>query len=310
MLDIPEIGFQPSIKKHNVDLAILCDWIESSILFVDERLSQSDVIDMLCDIHIYQQKDFAAEKVKDAWNEIKRRLSWIHRAAPFSVQGRHIQRKATWEEALAHSFCLAVTCLQYYKPWAHQFGSNYIEQGELFEVFTKESLEALGWQVYRTGWASGSHMGNIQSIVTGIAECLNESIINETILSLYDNAKDEQLDIVCYLPFTDRRGGKPVYFMQCASGERWKSKLKTPDVEVWAKLITFSSNPQRAFAMPFALENDEFFTTCNRVNGMLLDRYRLLSAGKDGKDWLSPWLKARLTAWLEPRIKTLPTDAA
>lgn len=309
MLDIPEIGFQPSTKKHNVDLTILCDWIESSILFVDERLSQSDVIDMLCDMHVYHQKDFAAEIVEDAWNELKRRLYWIHQATPILVQGRHIQRELAWEQALAHSFCLTTTCQQYYKPWAHQFGSNYVQQGELFEILTKESLEALGWKVYRTGWASGSHMGNIQSIVTGVADCLNESIINEAMLSLYDNAKDEQLDLVCYQPFTDGRGGKPVFFMQCASGEKWKGKLKTPDIDVWTKLITFSSNPQRAFAMPFALHDADFFTACNRVDGMLLDRYRLLSAGKEGVDWISPELKARLIAWLTPRINMLPTDA-
>lgn len=310
MLDIPEIGFQPSIKKHNVDLTIICDWIESSALFVDERLSQSDVIDMLCDMHIYQQKDFAAEKVEDAWNEIKRRLQWIDQAAPLLVQSRHIQRKVGWEQALAHSFCLTVTCLQYYKPWAHQFGSNYIEQGDLFEVLAKESLEALGWHAYRTGWASGLHMKDFQTVVSGVSDCLGEPLINNTIVSFYDKAKEEKLDIVCYKPFVDGRGGKPVFLMQCASGENWREKLKTPDIDVWAKLITFSSNPQRAFAMPFALQNDEFFTTCNRVNGMLLDRYRLLSAGKDGKDWLSLKLKARLIRWLESRIRTLPTDAA
>jgi hypothetical protein len=310
MLDIPEIGFRPSTKKHNVDLIILCDWIESSVMFVDERLSQSDVMDMLCDMHVYQQKDFAAERVEDAWSELRRRQLWIAQGFPVSIQKRHVQRKLLWQQSLAHSFCLAVTCLQYYKPWAHQFGSNYIEQGDLFEVLAKESLEALGWSVHRTGWASGLHMNDFQTIVSSVSDCLGEPYINDALVSLYDMAKEEKLDLVCYKPFVDGRGGKPVYLMQCGSGENWREKLKTPDIDVWAKLITFSSCPQRAFAMPFALQNEEFFITCNRINGMLLDRYRLLSAGKDGQEWMSNDLKARLLAWLEPRIKTLPTDAA
>jgi len=309
MLAIPEIGFRPSVKTHNIDLDILCDWVESSVLFVDDRLSASEVVDTLCDAHVYQEQDFAAEIIEIAWNAIKRRQNWIGHGSPIRIQAKNIERILSWQQASAYSFCMVLACALYYKNWAGRFGSNYVEQGELFEVLAKESLEALGWHVYHTGWASGLHMSDFQSIVSGVSDCLNEPFINNAMTSLYKSAKEEKLDLVCYKPFIDGRGGKPVYFMQCASGENWEDKLKTPDLDVWTKLITFSSNPQRAFAMPFALQDDDFFKACNRVNGMLLDRYRLLSAGKDGKDWMSPELKARLTKWLEPRIKTLPTDA-
>lgn len=85
-------------------------------------------------------------------------------------------------------------------------------------------------------------------------------------------------------------GDGSTYLMQCASGDDWTDKLHTPDIEVLKRLITFSSSPQRGIAMPFAQEDEEFSRQCNHVDGMLLDRYRLLSA--DGTDWVSSALKA------------------
>ena len=61
-----------------------------------------------------------------------------------------------------------------------------------------------------------------------------------------------------------------------------------------------------AFAMPYALSEREFRQSCNRVNGLLLDRYRLLSAGGDDPNWVSRELQERIVAWLAPRLVRLP----
>jgi hypothetical protein len=94
--------------------------------------------------------------------------------------------------------------------------------------------------------------------------------------------------------------------MQCASGKNWDGKLDTPDVRRWMKLVQFASDPKKAFSMPFALPDLEFLRKCEKVNGMFLDRYRLLSPGYNNYDWISQALKDRLNAWLEPRIAALP----
>lgn len=93
--------------------------------------------------------------------------------------------------------------------------------------------------------------------------------------------------------------------MQCASGGDWMGKLHTPNIETWKRIITFSSSPQRAFSMPFALGDDEFFRCCTEIDGVLIDRYRLLSAGSTG-DWVSASLKSDLINWLLPRLSALP----
>jgi hypothetical protein len=40
MLEIPEKGFVQSVKAHNVELDILCDWIEATVLFDELILTQ------------------------------------------------------------------------------------------------------------------------------------------------------------------------------------------------------------------------------------------------------------------------------
>lgn len=310
MLLLPEVELRRSTTQHNVDLDVLCDWIEGSALFIDDYVSASDVVDILCEEEIYDKQELAADIVEMAWAELRRRMSWLGSAAAGTLESRTIRRAFDWHDLPAHAFCLITTFAQYYKRWAARFGTNYIEQGRLFESLVAESLRSRGWDILLTGWASGISTNKFEQIVSMVADLLREPFVNKPLVALYKEANDEGLDLVCYRPFGDNRGGKPVYLMQCASGRNWVEKLSTPNIDVWTKLINFSSNPQRAFAMPFALSDDEFFRVCNRVNGMLIDRYRLLSAGSGGNDWIPTELRQGLVAWLDPRVATLPTDSS
>ena len=94
-----------------------------------------------------------------------------------------------------------------------------------------------------------------------------------------------------YRPFPDNRVGVPVYLMQCASGENWVHKLHEPDLNVWTKIILFAATPSKAIAIPFVLLDKEFKQRCNRVNGMLLDRYRLLAAVNHNGKWVPNFLE-------------------
>ncbi len=311
MLEMPEIGFARSVDKHNVNRVILVDWVEGSALFGDGEISQSDVIDILQEKGIYSSEDFAAEILSDTWSELRRRSQWMDKGYPFRLGSRTIEKTSdSWEDAPAHAFCLFLTFALYYRTavthWVKQNQEDYIGQGHLFERLSEESLSALGWNVHRTGWASGIQTARFQQIVTDVADHLRESFINNPIVALYESANEKGLDIVCHLPFRDERGGKPVYLMQCASGKDWTEKLHTPVISTWQGLINFSSSPQRAFAMPFALEDTEFYRRCKEVDGMLLDRYRLLSASASGADWASVALKTDIIAWLTPRLSALP----
>jgi len=306
MLALPTRGIYRSVNVHNVELDALCDWIESSILFEVEELSVTDVVDALLEGHVYDDSDMASEIVSSAWTELRRRQSWISKGTPFSISSRRISRMRTWPQVPAHSFCLLLSLSKWYRAWMQEFGSDYTEQGELFEELTKESLvQQFGdWRIVLTGWSRTRRI-QLTKIVHSIANELGESIGNISRWTS-ESANDAELDLVCYRPFADRRVGIPVYLLQCASGMNWENKLHTPRLKIWKRLIEFTAEPKKAFATPFALLDDSFIRNCNLVDGMLIDRYRILAAAGYKKNWVSSGLRKRLVAWSKCRIARLP----
>lgn len=307
MLNLPEIGFQPSDVEPYVRHEIFCDWVESSVAFADENLSQADVVDVLHQNSVYHDQDLATAQVKDAWIELRRREHCMASGASFKVNGRRIKRAREWTEVPAYSFCLLLSLQAWYKGWAKQFGRDFTQQGEMFERLTKECLDSFGWTTYRTGWSPGN-AATIKQVVKAVAEHLGEPEVQDAIdLWIAEHAKEEGLDLVCSDEFPDERGGRPLYFFQCASGANWESKLHTPDPDTWRRIIHFTNIPKRGCAIPFALLAKEFRRKSGRVNGMMLDRYRLLAHAFYGQpDWLSEELSQDLLKWLRPRVNKLP----
>ncbi len=307
MLGLPVVGIARSVSEHNVELDILCDWIEGSVLFEDDgELSASQIVDALCESGFYDEQDFAWEMVSDAWRELKRRRDCLGVGWPIGISELELKRLGKWQDFSAHSFCIVLSYAKCYPEWAKEFGSDFTEQGALFEALTKESLKVLfpDWEINSTGWTH-AHPSKLGEVVREIAMRLGEPL-GEVDLWTSEKAHEAGLDILCYRPFPDGRVGVPVILLQCASGKRWDEKLHTPKLEIWKKLVSFASEPKKGFAMPYSLSDKEFRRSCILVNGMLLDRYRLLSPGRSNRDWISGDLKTALVRWLEPRVVRLP----
>lgn len=307
MLKIPTKGISRSVTTHNVDLDVLCDWIEGSIIFAEDGLSSTDIVDALCEDHIYDDQDLADEMISNAWMELRRRAKCVGDGAAFLISGRRIKRQYTsWQDTPAHSFCLILSFAKWYKKWAEQFGSDYTEQGALFEELTKEALEKLfsGWNIHPTGWTR-TRTNKLPAVVEDVANQLGEAKGKIEPWSS-PTANEAGLDLLCYRPFPDNRVGVPVYLLQCASGRDWEGKLHTPNLRIWTKIVEFTTEPKKAFSTPFAFLEDEFRKNSNLVNGLLLDRYRLLSVVGSEGEWLSAGLKAQLISWCEPRVSKLP----
>ncbi len=312
MLPIPDSGMRRSIKKHNIKFNFLCDWIESSILFDEneDEFSMQDVVDVLIDESIYADPDFAMDIVLNAWQELEHRLKCVAPRIPFSIENSRLKRVSPWQDTPAHSFCVLLSLAQCYKGWWNRVsGSDYNEQAELFELLTQESLKEqfLDWQIKRTG-SSYTQSVKLHEMVHQVADWLGlppKHGVNERAKS---NGKDAGLDLLCYHSFSDNRAAFPIYLMQCASGQDWNGKVHTPDPDLWQDYIDFVVKPQKAFAIPFALVEDDFRDSCILVKGLLLDRYRLLAAAKYRQHWESPILTNRIVKWATPRINQLPPN--
>ena len=308
MLAVPTSGFSRSVETNNVSLDVLADWLEANVLFGDEdQLSDASLIDVLCEGQICKKQSMAAEIIGNGWTELRRRQKCIGRAWPIAITSGRITRMRSWEDVPAHSFCVLLALAKWYRHWANGFGNDYTEQGELFEALTRKSLEThfRGWLVHSTGWAQ-THARRLGDIVKKVSSLLGES---EGPLEKWTrpSAKDAGLDLVLYRPFNDARVGIPVYLFQCASGGDWEGKLHTPRLEIWTRIIDFAAKPKKAFATPFSFLDSEFVRNCLLVDGLLVDRYRLLAAGNENPAWIPPDLRDRLIAWCQPRVAKLPS---
>ena len=212
-------------------LRLSLDWVETTTLVAQEELSPTDIIECLIEEQLYDDQDFAAAFVLPGWAELKDRLSWLGHYSPISFKDRLMVRRLNWTEVPAHSFCLVVSFGPRYDGWTSQFGPDYTEQGELFELITKAAMEVRfdGWQFLHTGWRR-DNASRLPDVVDRLTSHINERV---GLVGDYasDHAKEAGIDLVWHLPFADGRGGTPVYLAQCASGKNWEHKVSEPNLK-------------------------------------------------------------------------------
>ncbi len=304
MLALPK-KINRSVNAHNSTHEVFYDWLEATVLFDEPEVSQSDVVDFLTEQEIYDNHDFCMEFVTSSWRELRRRLGWIGTGSPLKFVNRRLVRDKEWNQVSAHAFCLLLGLAPYYDGWTNQFGADYTEQGELFEKVVVASVGKvfLEWEVSITGW-SRNNTAKLSEVVSELCKAIVEEVGKVDKYSS-TKAKEAGLDIFWHRRFEDERGGHPVFLAQCASGKNWNTKLHTPEMSVWEKMVDWKVPPSRAFAMPFALSDHDFVLRCNQFDGLFFDRYRILMPSSDSKDWIPDDLADEIKTWAEPRVQWL-----
>lgn len=309
MLALPEKGMAHSVNKHNINVAFLCDWIEASVLFESEEVSKPDIVDILIENEVYTSQDFAVEILDVAWSILRERLSLPGAPVSFTITNNRITRKNDWQSFPAYAFCLALSCGSYlYPKWADDYGHDFAGQGSLFERLTLESLKQVfpSWTIKRIGWAPDNPI-KLKKSINGILDDLNELANGDIDLHVTDNANELGLDLLAFCTFGDSHSSFPVVMVQCASGKDWVDKRHTPDLTIWRKIVNFNAQPLRAFAMPYSfVDKDDFRRHATKVDGLFLDRYRLL-VPKPGQSIVNidEELTRDLLAWVQPRVDAL-----
>ncbi|MEY2881840.1 MAG: hypothetical protein RLZZ15_4220 [Verrucomicrobiota bacterium] len=309
MLAVPEKGVATSAEAHNCRPDALADWVEAMVAFgQDGRVSGSDIVDVLKEEEIYDNQSFAWEMVANVVGELDRRAECLGPSCPYVIRSGTVSRRRAWQDAPAHSFCLTLSLAKWYPAWARKAGKNFNEQGRLFEELTASALRQVmpSWNVHSTGWTAKKPV-KISQVVPEVARLLCETV-GEITPWVNSQANEAGLDLLCFRTFQDNRPGMPALMVQCASGLDYLSKAQTPDKKEWAQLVRFTAMPTRSLATPFAFTEEEFKRVCNKVDGPLFDRCRLLLADRDSHDWLPPKLAKALVAWITPRVARLPAS--
>lgn len=286
-----------SVNEHNSDRIVSADWIEGTCLCEGE-FTRTDFVDHLLEEGIYQENSFANEWASEVWIELLLRQHSMGENYPFEISGRRICTPN--EEAADYFFCLIVSLSHQYSWWSKKVmkldENAYNVQGELFEEVVHARLGGFadGWKSLRTGFSSGNAV-QIGQVAEGIAEYA-ECSINTEVLSDHADDKDGGLDVLVMRKYDDERSCYPTVFFQCASGGDWKTKLEQPNVDVWKKILNHA-HPIRGFATPRCLSERKFRSSANRVQGVLLDRYRLFGnsqietrSSTDASNWVNKHL--------------------
>jgi len=312
MLALPEFGMSRSVGMHNVRLSVLCDWVEASVLFSDNSISKSSVVDALLENEVYDSQDFASEIVENAWNVLSARVNYLKSPLGLSVVGNRISKKDVWSQFPAYGFCMALACADLYPTWAKNWHTPHSVQGDYFEELAAESFQMnlTGWTIKRVGW-SPTNPVKLKTTIHALISDLHEVEGAELDVHVQSNANELGLDLLAYYPFKDAQASSVVILIQCASGRDWVGKRHTPSLEIWKKVVNFNSQPLKGFVMPFAFaEQSEFRRQTTAVGGMFVDRNRLLRAFPQHGNSVSSSLNAKLVAWSSVEIARLPTDAA
>lgn len=143
------------------------------------------------------------------------------------------------------------------------------------------------------GTALGS--ANFPQRVTTLCQKVGEGYQFKNKYNLPMNAKDDKLDVVAWIPFSDEKSAKIIIFGQCKTGTAWTEQLchLKPDVFIkkWIE-IPFVYDPVRAYVVSEAVDRSRWADYA-LDGGLLFDRCRIV----DCCDQIDAGLLARIITW-------------
>ena len=311
MLQIPEVKFARSATKSNVDPNALCDWLEACALFEGPSVTKGDVVDLLIEGQVCSDdnQDLAHAIADEGWDELTMRKRWGGVPNDVEITTTRITCHTTWQDDPIRAFFVLLSALRIYPEWAKDHQAHVV-QGDLFERVVELICPHLlpGWTSYRAGW-SPQDTKDIPAIAADLTERLSTSGAIDIDDWLITPGKDGGLDIVCYRSFDDEREATPVFFLQCASGKNWRTKIATPNPDLWQKLLNSAVKPSTGIVAPFVIDRKElkFHALVGQI--IVFDRIRLIKAARAGNVQLPEDLAQELEDWMNPRVEQLPRAA-
>lgn len=284
------------------DQSELADWAELSCLFGDyPSVSRSEIAETLEAAGLSDPE----AKVEGIWTEIDRRHTLTPESHPVITARTRIERTADANDALAYAFQLLVSTHSFYLETRIP-NTKWNPVAKLFETLTTAAME-----LYLRGRSLNVGAPRPAGIPSRFGECLNYICdqlgeLRGQIRSYSSKTKDDDLDVLAWLPFGDRRPGQVIVLLQCASGGNWKSKA--PDlfgkINIWQDYISFAVAPLTAFAFPFVCIEELEWRRLSRLGGVLLDRLRIASLCRFTA--LGDDLRKKLVRWCKTQASRLP----
>lgn len=154
------------------------------------------------------------------------------------------------------------------------------------------------------GTAAGS--ANFAARVTELCALLGEGVRYRNSYVLPNDAKDDKLDVVAWLPFWDEKSSALIVFGQCKTGTAWTEQLCQLKPETFIKKwmdTGFTIDPVRAYFISESPSRAKWGGYAVQ-GGLLFDRCRLV----DCCDVMDDALYRRMLTWSKAALKAAKAD--
>lgn len=293
----------PALPSPRADVHELADFAEL-LAWQNDSVSAREILAFLgrtgdneYNEGVDDEDDLNANALDDVMVEIDRRSKSCVGGYPFALdlKGTVLRHDPndTSERAVVYRYLLLSTRLN---MTADKVQANIDGTGLLEEISAAVLRCYLGYDRAKSivfGTAIG---GTFPRKVDALCAALGEGGSFETLDPGPVNAKDDRLDSVAWVPFSDMREGKLIIFCQCKTGSSWKEHTTQlqPDVFIkrWMKHRTFLVVPVRAFCVSEATCPTNWRGLVGYA-GLLFDRLRVV----DFLDRIDPGLLKRIQSW-------------
>lgn len=231
-------------------------------------------------IGVNDDDDRSADQLDEALNEIDRRAKICGASYPFTLDsaGNVLRYLADNQSAGAslYKYLLLSTRLNMKSNRSHAA----IDGTLILEEWGAHVLKNyLGGTKARSYVFGTSNQGKtFPEKVNHLHSQINEGGQFANIDPVPTDANDGKLDVVAWLPFSDRLPGQVVIFAQCKTGTNWKDKVHelqpTNFIKKWMAGRSFIVNPLRAFIISESVNRSNWSSICVDA-GILFDRCRL-----------------------------------
>jgi hypothetical protein len=278
---------------------LIADWIELSAYVEGVEVYRASVEDRLKDAYFVADDDDAARAAASAWRVLRRRARALSAQYPFSVESDHIIIKDDCDSR--YLFLLVLSSPEYLSGFSLSRGGGF---RNFFELITIDALKELlpNWNVYWMG-ATSTEMKAAGGVVSYLGRLLKTKVLNR---KHFASAQDGGIDFLAVQDSQDARPAGPAFWGQCATGLNWTEKLEEPSFDLWRNAVNVRTTPVRAFAVPFALDAENWDYAAVRSAGWVLDRERIVRALSNPSD---ARLVAAITKWLDSERARLPLAA-
>lgn len=297
MFKLPNLPSARAESNELADFAELLAWKRNStsareIIAYLGRLDDNDH-NIGCD----DNDDENADELDEVMNEIERRQMACGEGYPFELDldGTVLRYKTDQENHRSdvYRYLLLSTRLNMKTQRVHHEidGTTLLE--EISASVLKNYLGANRANSLVFGTAAS---GSFEDKINHLCRKLGEGGRYENIDGGIAQAKDDKLDAVAWVPFTDEKPGQLVVFGQCKTGSNWEGLMTQlqPDAFLarWTSQKRYLLNPTRAFCISEAINRAQWNSSLLYA-GLMFDRCRLV----DYCDDLDEELLTRIRLW-------------